>query len=733
MIDLLHAATPSDDPYMAGWLWSDESDPVALRWKLNTVTGEMTGLHIDQCRGQVPKAVPFRLRFPSAEASVLHRERAVRILMGEMGRERLLPRGQEPAGQDLLQEWQTFVNAGMAPDGVADTTTQEERVLAFDDRGLVPAIPDFVKGGAGCSFTRDFRQRCLRRGAPLNGLDVAQIMRSPGLPFEAGDMGDPDMDAASDALASVRCPSSRAVSFYGVRDAELSRFRRQAADAFPVLAGMIADRPDLAAAVDEGRPLQPPLSESTGLTKAGIKRMGKVTAAVNAEPAFGDDERVGGADALGVNRTRMTRVSVTVPLETALSSLADLPPDRVPSSNADWTAFNDILAGMVLPVCNAAEIDRQSLLGACKGSWTDYRESLARAGDMQPQDLDRRALTLVTIDAVEAVRFFSRTAVMPQILTSIASTGERVPKVAFDALHACNEAAMSLVLGTAENRKNLPAALMRIARRYASRIPAMNTIDDREVMSEDDPALGRGDFSRYGATSFPTLTGPFHASNGRVIRPMACREDLVEESMRLDHCVGRDQDYFRKARQSESYIYSVQSEAGDESYSTFELSGLLSPENDAMRANLYCVQHQGRKNARPPSTAGDAFTEFLQGLKEGRIEINADRLLEWREHLDVTGQMRGAWNREAVHAPSWTAVLETDWTDEETRLGYWAEWGHVLGGRIATSSPEVVFSEKKVVDALTYLSPAAASILKERAKEARTAARVAPQETPAEP
>ncbi|MXX87924.1 MAG: hypothetical protein F4213_13195 [Boseongicola sp. SB0677_bin_26] len=722
MIDILHAATPRDDPYMAGWLWSDEPDPVALRWKLNTVTGEMTGIHIDRCQGRVPKAVPFRLRFPSAEASVLHRDRATRILMGELGRERLAPKGEErQSGHDLAQEWEAFMNAGAEPEPEEEATNGAERVLAFDERGLVPAVPDFVQGGAGCAFTTSFRQQNLRRGAPLNGLDVFRLMTSPSLPFAAGDMGDPDVDAASNALASVLCPSSRAVSFYGVRDPELSQFRRQAADAFPVLAGLIADRPAIADAVDSGRPLQPLLSEATGLTKAGLKRMGKVTMPVNSESAFSHDERIGGTDALGVNRTRMTRVSVTVPIETALSSLAGLPADRVPSANPEWTAYNDILAGMVLPVCNATEVERAALLGACNGSWADFRESLAKAGDMPPDSLDRRAMTLVTIDAVEALRMFSRTAVMPQILASISSTREPVPQLSIDGLQACNEAAVSLVLGSAENRKSLPAALMRIARRYASRIPAMNALDERDGDPVEETTPGMERFARYGATSFPTLTGAFHASNGCVIRPMACRADLTEESRRLGHCVGVASSYFRKARRAETYIYSVQNEAGDASHSTFQLGGAVQREEDATRANLHCIQHQGRSNWEPPPVARTAFNEFMAALKEGRIEINAGQLVEWRAHLEATGQMRGVLNAAATRTPSWASALETNWSDATTRRGYWEEWGRVFGGRIASSSPEVIFTEKKAVDTLTFLSPAAASILKERARRAREA------------
>jgi len=553
----------------------------------------------------------------------------------------------------------------------------------------------------------------LRLGAPMSGFDTVTAVRDRSLPFRTGPMGELDLDQARQALVSVSRPSSIAVGWYASARGDQARYRMQAAKAMPILAGMIPESRELSRAVDTLDPIQPLITERTGLPKSSLKRISKLTVPAPASPLFEAGEAVRGEDALGVNRTRRFSVSGVVSLDKAMRYLAELPPDRTPQNDKEWAAFYDVLSGCAIPIANAFDLSVKDLLTASGGNWVEYRATLARAADFDPDRFDRRTMALTTIDAIEAIEGFSRTALMPQVLASIVGTGEPLPAVTGEFLIDGFEASAKLVLG---NAKNIAAHLFEVARRYAGRIPAMMEAEGR-IAADADPD---GRFDTYGETAFPILTETFHSSNGLILRPLRNFDDLREEGQRMNHCVGG---YTTKAREARCHLYSIRCADETESFSTLELTGMDGEDIVTAAANIGIIQNKGRRNGAPSDAAREATEEFMRALKGGVIPIRFEEVRAWKR-TQAQGQ-----NPARVYLPetTWESVLEHDWSNEQMRTALWAEWRTVMGGRIGKAqNPGVIYVEREARDLVASMSPRSAAILLDQERAHRECAGAAP-------
>ena len=102
-------------------------------------------------------------------------------------------------------------------------------------------------------------------------------------------------------------------------------------------------------------------------------------------------------------------------------------------------------------------------------------------------------------------------------------------------------------------------------------------------------------------------------------------------------------------------------------------------------------------------------------VKSGALPINLMELNQWRNHLSDTGQDHSTLRP----TTTWNSVLELDWANDDLRKDYWAEWGQVLGGKIAKSpNPGVIYTEKKSQELVAQMSPRSAAIMIEEAREA---------------
>jgi hypothetical protein len=282
------------------------------------------------------------------------------------------------------------------------------------------------------------------------------------------------------------------------------------------------------------------------------------------------------------------------------------------------------------------------------------------------------------------------------------------------------EASTKLIIGKSNN---VAGRMMEISRRYASRIPAMMEIEGKS--SPIHPREIDERFKDYGDDGYPPMCAEFHASNGRVLRPLNFGSLLNTESARLGHCVSS---YKSTARRLYSHILSFQNEDGTESYSTVEFRGITGDDPAAAAAALSQVQHRAHQNAHPDALCLEACEEFKREVKSGRWEINLAEMNTWRDYLKKT---EGNEKRHSSGRTGWKSALEFNWEKEDMRLAYWQEWGQVLGGKIEkANNPGMVYSEKKAQELVSAMSPRTAAILVDQAREAAERRKAAQLETP---
>jgi hypothetical protein len=698
-------AREGDGP-LSGFVWAGETDPGWIRFRTDPRSGVMNGIHLTSCAGTVPRGTPFRYRFPNGDQAIRGSEGVAMLILGQMSRDPVRLEGDtilaaNPHAQ--LAVWEEFLGGSAPKKGGA---LQEGRLIlprTVHDRSLAGQglFRRMADGDMVLSRSAQFRL-----GAPMSGFDAIAAARDRRLPFRTGPMGDLDLEQAREALAAVSRPSPVAVAWYAGVTGDQARYRMQAAKAMPILAGLIAESRDLSRAVDACEPIQPLLTERTGLPKASITRVTKLTIPVPAAPLFEAGEAVRGEDALGVNRTRRFSVSGVVSIDKALRYLAELPPDRTPRDDKEWGAFYDVLTGCAVPIANAFDLSVNDILEASKGNWIEYRATLARAADFDPDRFDRRTMALTTIDAIEAIEGFSRTALMPQVLSSIAGTGQPIPAVTGEFLVDGFEASARLVLGQA---KNVAAHLFGVARRYAGRIPAMMEAEGR-IGAQVDP---EGRLDRYGDTAFPVLVETYITTNGLIVRPLRNFEELTEEGRRMRHCVGG---YTTKARDARCHLFSIRTADETQSLCTLELTGMDGEDAVTAAANIGVIQNRAHRNGAPNEEAKAATEEFLRALKGGQIPIRFDEVRAWkRQRVEDPGA-----RRQVRAETTWESVLEHDWTNTQMREALWAEWRTVMGGRTGkANTPGVIYTERSARDLVASMSPRAAAILLDQERAVR--------------
>lgn len=628
-----------------------------------------------------------------------------------------------------LSVFDAFLSRGAAPAGGATAATQRVDPRIELPRPELNKLTGYLREMPNDGGRVPLRPRFITIGAAMPGLKAFSLQRATSARFPALAVPQIELPAAVQALSATSRPSSNAVTYYGgyklpadLDEDEVKRNRAQAAASYPAFAGMIADSPAMSKAVDAGEPIQPLLSERTGLGKAALKRMSKITTPMPAGPVFETRQDMHGEDALGVDRQRRFATTARVEFTDSLRHLAAMPPDRTPQDDAAWLRYNDILAGCAIPLHNAFGIPVSDVLMAAKGDWVRFHETLARAADFDPAQFDRATIALTTMDAIEVVDSLARQALLPQIFKSIESTARELPEIAQEWVDRAFQASFAIVSGSA---KNIAGDLFATARRYSSRIPALMT-------ATGDPVPDVTAAEAWTDETFPILTGEYVAANGLVIRPLRDHAMMREESRRLGHCVGYA--YLHAAKQASSHIFSVQSADGETSHSTIELSGIRGDGLAEILSNLRTVQHRAQNNSTPEDDAREAAREFTAGLKSGAIPINADEIVAYREALRLQREARqaGPVRRQAIRF-TWTGALEFEWENEDKRAAVWDEWKDILGGAWARGeTPEVLFRAKQARDLLTAMDPEAAMILAERAAAARAAEQEAQAAEPEE-
>lgn len=701
------------------FLATDGESPHWAMLKLEA--GRVRGFASGGDEGGLATVRPVSRDVPRARMPVLHE--AVIDFMRIAGLKLEGEKQAKASLSSLVSEWESFLGAA-APKGgskggsrVLDDPDVVEMHPSLREHMVGEILPGFVNGRG---FKTPVVDKKLKVGLPISGLEAIRIQaavaaRMPLVKAPAAI----DKEAAARALAAVARPSSRAVLWYGSGSEEAMKDRAQAAQSYPVLAGVIADSPSLARAVDSRESLQPLLIEHTGIGKGGLKRLSKITEALPAGAAF-EDGIVEGEDALGINRQRRFRTSGALSLSRSIRTLAELGSDRVPQDNASWRAYNDILAGVAIPLENALDVPVKDVMEASKGDWIEFHKILAKAADHEPAEFDRRAMLRSTMDALESMEDLSRSAILPLMLSTIETEQQVIPPVAAEYFGQGMTIAGRVIIGQS---KNIGAAVLEASRRYASRIPLL-------VNAAGFVADAGNRIDNYGPEEFPVLCEDYVATNGIHIRPFRNFEQMREESRRLKHCVGTN--YPPSARRTTNHIFTLQNEDGSHSHSTLRFNGIRGEDAAEAAANLSIAEHRQLHNRVPSPECKAAEEEFVNLIKAGHIRLNYDLIMEWRDK--VNGLDNAPVRDRGV---SWSSALGMDWGDERKRAGAWEEWRYIIGGRFAKAdNPGILWSDKGARSLLAEMNPVAAAGLERRAREEREAAKAAKEaaaETAAEP
>lgn len=562
----------------------------------------------------------------------------------------------------------------------------------------------------------------MKLGQPENGFMAHQVRRLLGSKI-AGvlPMSPMDIEKAKACLGSVPRPSSFAVAWYAGSYAltqkaqenkaafdaghipQPNNDRAEAAQGLPIFADYIAKDIELSRAVDRRDSFRKILSERTGLGKAALKRMAKITEGAEPEPLFA--ERAEAENAIGVARHGITNIQLRADFETAIKVLGALPPDRAPASNEDWLAFNAVLSGFAVPASEALGIAPEKLLEGCKGSWVDFKNALAKSADFEPEEFTLPRMAITTGEMIEAINLFVRSVAMPEILRELRGRDlDITPSV--DLFTSMQNAAFAVAV---DAMKANPANFLTMGRRFAGRAMAIMEHSISPPEAEFDGDQAQNPFRDIAPESYPTIVPTYDDGSGRVIVQINSRKMAKEDSSRLGHCVGTHSHYYETGRRFDTMLFSVRSPDMRVSFSTFELTppDLSNPDRPFGAVSLKQHQRYGRINARtaqeayiPPIETDIKMREaFMEKLKRGEIEVDVDTAIAWKNHV---GKASG----KHLVQRTWKDMLGFDPFDKDAAAGLGEEWRYVYGNvPVMTKAKQTLMSDERVISSLATKYP----------------------------
>ena len=599
---------------------------------------------------------------------------------------------------DVVSRFESFLNRGAttAPPDVPGTRgsnsilVPEKIVLDGIESGILDESEGNVRPNRELGM--DFRKG---ESALVWAKYIGSEMNRPDYRLPEG-FRSLDMDAAAGALSSINAPSANAVWFFGDALSPQHSWRQQSAASYPALAEFMTQFDECRKAIDAGEPLQPVISSISRLNKGQLKRLGKLRSPLPSSRVFRLDEEVRGVDPMGIDRARRYSLGNELSLEQLLSLIREFDTNWVPPDGKSWTHLIDILSCCVEPIRNRFALPAKGFLAASKGNWVKLHAQLATAYECSAGEFDRQQMSMASSDVLEMIDDFSLSVVIPRVLGTILDSGDALPFPASQDIEAAKRLGFELMT---DGSRNPTLTLLEAARRWMSRIPAL-------IAAEGQIAGGEAQPDWESDPSWPRLAEDFQTAGGLSVRNLVSEEELLEESRRLSHCVGRL--YARKARRGECHILSVRSLDGSKSLSTFEIAPFATDNEQLARNAVQIVQHKARSNRRPGKQATEAVDEWLTAVRSNTVVIHLEDVRNWRRAVEAESPDEARATRSPERA--WSAVLGRNWQRADVRRAVWNEWGnHVLRGEMARGSDsDVIFESDSSLDLLARLSPSTA-------------------------
>lgn len=535
-------------------------------------------------------------------------------------------------GSVTAKRWRTDLLTGSPFDVVDKATDEDEIPVPFSE-----IVDWFGARGRPSGYARHLA-RAFSVRHPDAAIEASTVLDVGAAQLAAG--GSPavlemlDRDSLT-ALRAISVFPESAYAFYA--SPERGLFRRQAAEAYPLLALDFSVKPTLKLAIDLKRSLNEAIMRAYGEIETGIPKMSKAVLRRLEKVDWND---------------RGTTPALLADM------LSRVPPDWFPKTQVDFEAFMDLVDGPFRLLAPELPDGIMSLVEGCGGNWVDLRMRTARgaASTLAPDGLSDEELRQwkPTGDespdglrdagngAVDMLRSFRDQVVLP---IAASAAGEIDVYLGPESRRIATDTAARLLL----SRKALPAVM------EAQRDWHAKANEIVEVTGGAPQRITRGHIKHVAEDGWPPLTDIWVAPNGVQIVPLTDPRELAEEGKRVDHCVGG---YHTRARKGDCHIvsYRIEGENGSVSLSTAEFSR-LNPDSD----HLPVRQHRGLHNNPPPQLAKDAHDWFLEEVAARRIPLNRDGIMSFlsgrkrptddvhyqagydRKDLDIVRKVLEAW------------------------------------------------------------------------------------------
>lgn len=413
------------------------------------------------------------------------------------------------------------------------------------------------------------------------------------------------------ALRAAPAFSRSDFSFYATKDERRGLLRRQAADVYPILAGVMARNLRAKLAIDRAEPLAEALTSALGQRKDCVPVFGK--ALLRRLQGLEWPLREGiGPEWLG-------------------EKLSVIPPEWFPKTPEDWEAFLTVADGLGRNLPQVLGVGFEDLVAGCGGKWKDFLKRIAKAytDTRPPENLDDaervewlrtggrspdespQALKNAAIDLEDMVDAYARLVVLPAAGTA---SGEDRPYLGEVQKIQARHAAARILLGG----KNA-AAMFEISRHYHTQA--------EHILNEATGTEQRKvEFKQVAEDGWAPLCNQVRAPNGVFVIPLTDPRELADEGRHginedgtsgLHHCVGS---YASSCREHGHHILSFRRyhENGTfERLSTIEIG----PAREG-QTGFSERQHRGMLNRDVPGDAKQAWSWFQDAVAAGEVPLN---------------------------------------------------------------------------------------------------------------
>jgi len=509
----------------------------------------------------------------------------------------------------------------------------------------------------------------------------------------------------ADALHALRAADEFGwtdYAFYAL-GGERGERRRQAADAYPLLATLMARRPSLKIAID-----------ASGRRPEGAEKTVSLNDAL--QKAFGNDDT--GAPRLG--KAVLKRLNGLdwptggIAPDRLVLALAEIPADWFPRTREDWDAFCDLTATVGATLRDVTRLPPETLYKDCGGRWAEFALRCAKAytDTRPPEGFDLRPPADAVGPALKALQAAidwkaveaAPRADVPGLAARIAAAADAPEGIRREdvedwirRLHAPDTGRQALrnacldvedMVASLAYQVVLPLAANENRERdvYISDVQIERAMDSAaEILFAAKAAPGVFELSRHWHTQqeqirarivgeeapgpevravevapdgWAPLTASAQAPNGVWMVPLTDPRMLADEGRRgvnkdgsegLHHCVGG---YHDACRDRGHHIVAVRRIGPDGRVQRLSTAEVLPVAHG--QTELKVRQHRGRHNATPPADALAAWEWYLGQVRSGALAVNHDRirvhLTQVYQKVDDVRKLSGYdWrNREAV-------------------------------------------------------------------------------------